>query len=80
MGERRGDPVLVDAGQTTANDEVRALIKERKWWQVETRLGQRIGCLVLDGHLHKHDGDIVLVSSARPCSSRSSTPIFRVSQ
>jgi hypothetical protein len=79
-GDGRSDSILVEAGTMTRNDvyEVRASIKGRDWWQVESRTGRQIGCLVLDGHPHKHDGDIVLASSAQPCALRRTTPIYSV--
>jgi hypothetical protein len=83
QGADRGrEPILIEAGGITGSRdyEVKVPIQERAWWQVETRSGQRIGCLVLDGHPHKHDGDIVLVSAAQRCSMRSTTPIYRVAR
>jgi hypothetical protein len=81
-GDGRSDPIIVGAGAITRDDvyEVRASVKERDWWAVESRTGRQIGCLVLDGHPHKHDGDVVLASAVQPCSVRSTTPIYRVAR
>jgi hypothetical protein len=66
-GDRRLDPVAVKAGGTTSDDAVTALVGDRAWWEMRSSSNQLLGCLVLDGHRHKHDGDLVLVSSVRPC-------------
>jgi hypothetical protein len=81
-GDGRNPPILVEADRLTRNDvyEVRATVKERDWWLVESRTGRQIGCLVLDGHPLKHDGDIVRASSTQPCSVRRATPIYRVAR
>jgi hypothetical protein len=68
-GDRRLDPVAVRAGETTSDDSVIALVGDRAWWEMRSSSNQLLGCLVLDGHRHKHDGDLVLVSSVRPCSA-----------
>jgi hypothetical protein len=70
---RRLGAIVVAPGTTTAGEEVRATVASRDWWEVRTRQGRLLGCLVLDGHLHKHDGDVVRVSSASPCSSGHAT-------
>jgi hypothetical protein len=66
-GDRRLDPVAVRTGETTSGDAVTALVGDRAWWEVRLSSNQLLGCLVLDGHRSKHDGDLVLVSSVRPC-------------
>lgn len=71
--DSRFDPIYVAPGATTADsaNEVNALVGALNWWEVQAPPGRPIGCLVLDGHAHKHDGDKVRVSSVEPCSSRS---------
>jgi hypothetical protein len=71
-GDRRLDPVSLRAGGTTSDDAVTALVGDRAWWEMRSSSNQSLGCLVLDGHRHKRDGDLVLVSSVRPC--RASAP------
>jgi hypothetical protein len=65
--DRRLDPVAVRAGRTTLDDAVTALVGDRAWWEMRSNSNQLLGCLVLDGHRHKHDGDLVLVSSVGLC-------------
>jgi hypothetical protein len=66
-GDRRLDPVAVRAGGITSDDAVTALVGDRAWWEMRSNSNQLLGCLVLDGHRHKHDGDLVLVSSVGLC-------------
>jgi hypothetical protein len=66
-GDRRLDPILVAPGTMSSSDRVRAAVGGRDWWEAQTVSGRQIGCLVLDGHSRKHDGDTVRVSSARRC-------------
>jgi hypothetical protein len=47
---------------------VSAYIGDLNWWAVEDRAGRTLGCLVLDPHPDKYDGDVVLVSKKRDCS------------
>jgi hypothetical protein len=78
-GDREGDAVRVLPGESTQSsvDVVSALVGGREWWSVRVR-GHRDGCLVLDGHEHKRDGDIVRVSAARPCRENApNTPAVR---
>ena len=65
-GHRRLDPVLVKIDETTSGDAVTALVGDRAWWEVRSSSNRLLGCLVLDGHRHKHDADLVVV----PLSSR----------
>lgn len=76
-GDRRLEPILVAPNATTSDDgnQVTASVGGRNWWAVQTVSGHQIGCLVLDGHSSKRDGDLVLVSSARRCGSASVTTI-----
>jgi hypothetical protein len=76
-GDRRLEPILVASKATTPNNghQVIARVGGRNWWAVQTVSGQQIGCLVLDGHSSKRDGDLVLVSSTRRCGSASVTTI-----
>jgi hypothetical protein len=80
-GDRRLDPIDVAAGGLTPDDEfsgVTALVGKRAWWEVRTRTGQLLGCLVLDGHPHKRDGDLVAISAARPCGTHAAaTPVAK---
>lgn len=69
-GDRRLDPVVVASGRsspTTQYGGVYANTGGLDWWAVEDPNGVILGCLVLDGHSDKRDGDVVLVSEARPC-------------
>jgi hypothetical protein len=72
-GDRRLDPVLVKIDETTSGDAVTALVADRAWWEVRSSSNRLLGCLVLDGHRHKHDGDLVVVSSVQPCRVNSPT-------
>jgi hypothetical protein len=70
-GDQLEDPVDVAPGRSSPRDQyqgVSALTGLRTWLVVSVR-GRRIGCLVLDGHDTKRDGDVVLVSEARPCGN-----------
>jgi hypothetical protein len=68
-GDRRLEPILVAPRATTPNNghQVTASVGGRDWWEVQTVSGRQIGCLLLDGHSSKHDGDTVRVLSARRC-------------
>jgi hypothetical protein len=68
LGDQRLDPVFVGSKATTSDDAVTALVGSRNWWEVRTAAHRSLGCLVLDGHRHKRDGYLVLVSSREPCS------------
>jgi hypothetical protein len=70
--------VEVAPGQLTTKsvDEVVATVPvplihlhERDWWEVRSRTGSLIGCLILAGRRHGRTGEnnIVAVSSAGPC-------------
>jgi hypothetical protein len=81
--DRCGSPILVLPGRTSPTDQyagVRAETGLRTWIAVTSR-GQRLGCLVLDGHSKKRDGDLVLASQAQPCghsSSPTTKPVGRI--
>jgi hypothetical protein len=68
-GDRRLYPIFVPAGTVTSNSgyQPKALVGARNWWEVQTVSGRQIGCLVLNGHPLKHDGDVVRVSSVQRC-------------
>jgi hypothetical protein len=68
-GDRRLDPILVAPGTATPSSgyQVTATVGARDWWEVQTVSGRQIGCLILDGHPRKHDGDVVRVSSVQRC-------------
>jgi hypothetical protein len=73
-GDRRLDPVYVEPGAVTPDDVyrgVKATVGSRDWWEVQTPSAVTLGCLVLDGHAHKRDGDLVQVSSAGSCGPQS---------
>jgi hypothetical protein len=78
-GDSRGDPIQIEPRAVSPNDVYRgasATVGDRAWWEVRTTSARLLGCLVLDGHAHKHDGDLVVVSSARSCSSdQMDTPV-----
>jgi hypothetical protein len=67
-GDRRLDPVPVRNGTTTSGDAVTALVGSSAWWEVLSRSNRSLGCLVLDGHKHKRDGDLVRVSALGRCA------------
>jgi hypothetical protein len=70
QGDRRLDPVTVAAGSVSPRKQyggVYALTEDLMWWEVKDTSGRELGCLVLDGHPDKSDGDMVLVSQAHPC-------------
>jgi hypothetical protein len=66
-GDRRLDPVSVKTGEVTSGHAVTALVGGRAWWEVRSSSNHLLGCLVLDGHRHKQDGDLVRVSFVQPC-------------
>ncbi len=71
--DRRLEAVVVPSGAITDGEQVRAVVGSREWWEVRSLSGRLLGCMVLDGHPDKHDGDLVRVSSRAPCSSGHST-------
>jgi hypothetical protein len=73
--DRRLEAIVVPPGATTVGEEVRATVESRNWWEVRTQSGRLLGCLVLDGHAHKRDGDVVRASSLAPCSSGRTTAV-----
>jgi hypothetical protein len=74
-GDRRLDPIVIESGRTTSTEAVTALVGSRAWWEVWSSSQGWVGCLVLDGHHHKRDGDVVLVSYVQPCRAGAvSTP------
>ena len=78
-GDRRLDPIDIAPGHMSPNDvrHVSALVGDRAWWEVRTQSGRLLGCLVLDGHRHKRDGDRVVVSAAAPCHADApTTPVL----
>jgi hypothetical protein len=68
-GDRKGVGIPIAPGGTTVNDEhgVQAIISNLNWFELRAESGSVLGCLVLDGHPHKHDGDLVVVSDVAPC-------------
>lgn len=69
-GDQLDDPITLASGQATSNSQyggVRAPTGSLAWVAVQAATGRRLGCLVLDGHPDKRDGDVVLVSQVRPC-------------
>jgi hypothetical protein len=69
-GDRRLDAVLLASGDSSPKKQyggVYANTGALNWWEVQDTTGKALGCLVLDGHADKRDGDIVLVSQTRPC-------------
>ena len=79
-GDRRLDPVAVRTGGTTSGDAVTALVRGRAWWEGRSSSNSFLGCLVLDGHGRKHDGDLVLVSYVRPCRANAPSSPTRPAQ
>ena len=75
-GDQVLDPITIRPGDTTANNvyDVSAGIGVYSWWEVLTPSGVRLGCLILDGHSKKHDGDLVLVSETSRCGNAASPP------
>ena len=79
-GDRRLDPVAVRTGEMTSDDAVTALVGDRAWWEVRSSSNQLLGCLVLDGHRHKHDGNLVLISAVQPCRTNAPSSPTRTAQ
>lgn len=77
-GDQRLDPIAVPAGRVTQNSflAVSAIVGLHDWWEVKSASGEVLGCLVLDGHAHKHDGDLVVVSAAGPCTPQAAVTPF----
>jgi hypothetical protein len=42
---------------------------------VESLLGKTLGCLVVDGHPDKSDGDLVRVTEMEPCGDSSTQAV-----
>jgi hypothetical protein len=78
-GDDCGPPIVVAPGATSSRDQYEGVqaITGLKTWVAVVQRGRRIGCLVLDGHSSKRDGDLVLVSEARRCGD-SSSPATKV--
>jgi hypothetical protein len=71
-GDSRYDPVSIDPGTASSYEQyggVKATTQTLNWWAVEDEAGRTLGCLVLDGHPDKEDGDVVLVSEREPCGN-----------
>lgn len=69
-GDERLEPVTILPGRTTGTEypyPIGADVGLHTWFEVLTVSGRRRGCLVLDGHRRKHDGDRVVISAATPC-------------
>lgn len=80
-GDRRLDPVAVAAGGRSPAQQygsVTALTGTRKWIAVESPSGRTLGCLVLDGHPDKRDGDLVRVSQMGACGNAGTKPVIPV--
>jgi len=78
-GDHCGPPIAVPRGARSTRDQyegVQALTGTRTWVAI-VQSGRRLGCLVLDGHSTKRDGDLVLASEARGCGN-SATPTTKV--
>jgi hypothetical protein len=65
-GDRRLDPVSVKTGEVTSGHAVTAMVGGRARWEVRSTSNHVLGCLVLYGHRHKQDGDLVRVSFVQP--------------
>jgi hypothetical protein len=77
-GDQRLDPVVVAAGgrsPATQYGGVSALTGTRSWVAVESVLGKTLGCLVVDGHPDKSDGDLVRVTEMEPCGDSSTKAV-----
>ena len=68
--DRRLDPITLPPGETTPDTvaAVTALVGSRAWWEVQSRSGHALGCLVLDGHPVKRNGFLVDVSDLERCT------------
>jgi hypothetical protein len=77
-GDHRSGLITVVPELMTRDDAIVEPIGTRGWWEVATASGTPLGCLVLDGHPAKQDGDVVAISAARPCSPREPTTHFTV--
>jgi hypothetical protein len=78
-GDQRLDPITVAPHRrspATQYGGISALTGERTWVSVESGDARKLGCLVLDGHRDKRDGDLVRVSEMSVCGD-SQTPAAR---
>ena len=69
-GDKRLDPITLLPGHrspVTQYGGIAASTGTRNWVAVETRMGATLGCLVLDGHPDKRDGDLVSVAQLARC-------------
>ena len=83
-GDPRVDTVPVPAGASSPSTQygsVYALTQQLNCWAVEDTSRDTLGCLLLDGHPDKRDGDVVLVSEAIPCrgATRATRAVGRTS-
>jgi hypothetical protein len=74
-GDRRLGVVSIEAGGVEKR-EVAAPVGVHVWWEVASARRRVLGCLVLDGHAHKHDDDSVRVSSLGACTTTASVTPF----
>ena len=83
-GDRRLDPIVLaprEKSPDTQYGSIQALTGDRSWVAVESHNGTTLGCLVLDGHADKSDGDVVRVSALTRCGDAKSiaaTPVGTV--
>jgi hypothetical protein len=77
-GDQLYDPVRLEPGSLSSTDAVIANVNSRAWWEVKRLSGRQLGCLVLNGYSTRHNGELVLVSAARPCSPTQPTTPIRV--
>ena len=69
-GDRRLDPITLLPEQRSPAKQfggITALTGTRTWVAVETKRDATLGCLVLDGHPDKQDGDLVSVTEMARC-------------
>jgi hypothetical protein len=80
-GDQRLDPVAVAAGERSPAKQygsVTALTGTRNWIAVESPTGRTLGCLIVDGHPDKRDGDLVRVSQMAACRNARTKPVTPV--
>jgi hypothetical protein len=72
-GDHRADPIELAPRERTATSQyggISALTGTLTWVAVQSVDGRTLGCLVLDGHRDKLDGDLVRVTEMGRCGDR----------
>ena len=80
-GDQFLDPITVQRGRRSPASQyggLEVLTGDVSWIAVDTASGQRLGCLVIDGHARKRDGDLFSVSQMERCGNEHSPPLVPV--